>query len=104
MRETKRGLDTSNADGMGDHDSPAINDPGPSAKRSKQNEEATEESQQVKEKEEIIKPSTSDWTDIPEWKEGQGCPLLELPSEILDNIFCRRPELSVSTHSDSIQP
>jgi len=102
MSETKRGLNTSIANDMDDHESPTINDAGPSAKRSKQNEEATEESQQVKEKEEIIKPSTSVWTDIPEWKEGQGCPLLDLPREILDNIFCVRPELSASTVLDSI--
>jgi hypothetical protein len=104
MSEAKRGLNTSNVDGMDDHDSLTINDPGPSAKRSKQEEEASEETHEVKEEEEIMKPSTSGWLDIPEWKEGQGCPLLELPSEILDNIFCVRPELSVSAVPDSIQP
>jgi hypothetical protein len=48
----------------------------------------------------VTKPSTTDWTDIPEWKEGQGCPLLEIPSELLDLIFCVRPELGVSVHID----
>jgi len=88
MSETKRTLDTSIGDDIGDHDSPKINDHGPSAKRSKQEDEVCEETHEVKEEEEIIKPATSDWLDIPDWKEEQGCPLLELPTEILDNIFC----------------
>jgi hypothetical protein len=49
--------------------------------------------------EEIIRPTTRDWTDIPKWKEGDGSPLMELPLEILDMIFCVRPELNVSPHT-----
>ena len=101
MSETKRGLNTYNADDMDNHDrgdeGSIIDNDEPSAKRSKQENEATEGIQHANKEEEIIKPSTTDWTDIPEWKEGQGCPLLKLPREILDNIFRVRPELSVST-------
>lgn len=39
------------------------------------------------------------WHDIPEWEEGSDSPLMNMPAEIMDNIFGFRPELRVSTDS-----
>jgi hypothetical protein len=45
-------------------------------------------------------PHHAEWTDIPDWKEREDCPLMDrLPVEVLDRIFCVRPELQVSPSS-----
>ena len=36
------------------------------------------------------------WKDIPDWKKRTDSPLMDLPVEIMDKIFCVRPELDVS--------
>lgn len=38
----------------------------------------------VEEIEEIVRPTTRDWTDLPVWKEGDESPMMGLPLEILD--------------------
>jgi hypothetical protein len=45
--------------------------------------------------EEIHKPTSTGWNDIPEWEEGKESPLMKLPGETMDKIFCVRPELGV---------
>jgi hypothetical protein len=49
--------------------------------------------------EEIHKPTSTGWTDIPDWEEGKESPLMKLPGEIMDKIFCVRPELGVCPKS-----
>lgn len=47
--------------------------------------------------EDIQKPPLHrEWKDIPDWKERTDSPLMDLPVEIMDKIFCVRPELDVS--------
>jgi len=41
---------------------------------------------------------THGWHDIPNWGDREDSPLMELPSTLLDKIFCVRPELGVSLH------
>lgn len=36
------------------------------------------------------------WKDIPKWEKGSGSLLMEMPAEIMDNIFGLREELGVS--------
>lgn len=46
--------------------------------------------------EDIQKPPLHrEWKDIPDWKERTDSPLMNLPVEIMDKIFCVRPELDV---------
>jgi hypothetical protein len=46
---------------------------------------------------ETIPPvSSRGWHDIPDWGDREDSPLMDLPSELLDKIFCVRPELGVS--------
>jgi len=41
-------------------------------------------------------PFHTEWSDIPNWKQREDCPLMDrLPVEVLDKIFCVRPELQV---------
>jgi hypothetical protein len=92
MNQSIHGLDTVNdLDPDGVQDISVSSDEEPPAKEIKGKHKATDI-------EEIIRPTTRDWTDIPKWKEGAGSPLMELPLEILDMIFCVRPELNVSSH------
>jgi hypothetical protein len=43
-----------------------------------------------------------EWTDIPDWSQREDCPLMDrLPVEVLDRIFCVRPELQVCPPSTS---
>lgn len=93
MSQPKRGLDTSNDEQQdGEPSISTLDDQEPPAKKIKGDNEVEE----IEEIEEIVRPTTRDWTDIPVWKEGDGSPLMELPLEILDMIFCVRPELDVS--------
>lgn len=72
----------------------------PPAKRRKGKERAVDSYTPSPEPPRIVKPSTRDWTDIPVWQAGQGSPLMEMPAEILDKIFCVRPELEVCLRFD----
>jgi hypothetical protein len=48
---------------------------------------------------ETIPPvSSRGWHDIPDWGDREDSPLMKLPSELLDKIFCVRPELGVSLY------
>lgn len=49
--------------------------------------------------EDIHKPTSTGWTDIPEWEEGKESALMKVPGEIMDKIFCVRPELGVCLES-----
>jgi hypothetical protein len=40
-------------------------------------------------------PLCKEWKDIPDWKGREDSPLMGLPVEVLDKIFCVRPELNV---------
>ena len=40
-------------------------------------------------------PLCKKWKDIPDWKGREDSPLMGLPVEVLDKIFCVRPELNV---------
>jgi hypothetical protein len=40
-------------------------------------------------------PLCKEWKDIPDWKGREDSPLMGLPVEVLDRIFCVRPELNV---------
>jgi hypothetical protein len=47
--------------------------------------------------EDIQKPPLHrEWKDIPDWKGRTDSPLMNLPVEIMDEIFCVRPDLGVS--------
>jgi hypothetical protein len=47
--------------------------------------------------EEIQKPPLHrEWKDIPDWKGRTDSPLLALPVEVMDMMFCVRPDLGVS--------
>jgi len=41
-------------------------------------------------------PTTNSSDNSPDRKEGDRCQLMDLPLEVLDEIFCVRPELDVS--------
>lgn len=48
-------------------------------------------------KKKVILAKAVYWDDIPKWKEGEGSHLMEMPLEIMDEIFGLRVELGVST-------
>ena len=79
-----------------DHNAPA-NGSDDETERVKHEDITGVDEEQISGKMDII--GITDWTDIPDWKEGDGSPLMELPLEILDEIFCVRPELSVNSSS-----
>jgi hypothetical protein len=67
------------------------------AKRTKGKGRATKKVVKRKEVEEIVKPPLyKQWADIPDWKGKKESPLMKLPAEVLEKIFCVRPELAVS--------
>jgi hypothetical protein len=49
--------------------------------------------------EDIHKPTSTGWNDMPEWEDGMESPLMKVPGEIMDKIFCVRPELGVCPKS-----
>jgi hypothetical protein len=88
------------ADAMQDYSAPTSDDEQyePPAKGSKGKGKARKKVVKRNKVEEIIKPAFhEEWMDIPDWKGKKGCPLMELPVEVLDKIFCVRPELAVSS-------
>lgn len=52
------------------------------------------EAPKVKGKKQLVAKAVG-WHDIPEWKEGSGCPVMSLPAEILDMTFGLRSGLRV---------
>jgi len=72
----------------------------PSTKRAKGKGRAVDTpSLDLSSMEDIQKPTSTGWTDIPEWEDGTESPLMKLPGEIMDKIFCVRPELGVCPKS-----
>ena len=72
----------------------------PSAKRVKGEDMSTESPPEPVWK--VIETAShhTEWTDIPDWNEREDCPLMDrLPVEVLDKIFCVRPELQVGPSS-----
>jgi hypothetical protein len=69
----------------------------PPAKRAKGKAKATGQKSTKRPTWEPIKkpPLCTEWKDIPDWKGREDSPLMELPVEVLDKIFCVRPELNV---------
>lgn len=47
-------------------------------------------------KKKVILAQAVYWKDIPKWEKGSGSLLMEMPAEIMDNIFGLREELGVS--------
>jgi len=47
-------------------------------------------------------PLCKEWKDMPGWKGREDSPLMGLPVEVLDKIFCVRPELNVRFSSSHI--
>ena len=91
------------ADAMQNDINPASDDEyEPPAKRSKGKGKARKKERKRNKVKEIVKPLLhKEWIDIPDWKGKKESPLMELPVEVLDKIFCVRPELAVSS---SIMP
>jgi len=47
-------------------------------------------------KKKVVLAQAVHWKDIPKWEKGSGSLLMEMPAEIMDNIFGLREELGVS--------
>jgi len=84
-------------DAMQDDIDPASDDEyEPPAKRSKGKGKGRKKVGKRRKVEEIVKPPLhKEWGDIPDWKGKKESPLMKLPVEVLDKIFCVRPELAV---------
>jgi hypothetical protein len=79
-----------------DIDPPSDDEYEPPAKRSKGKGKAKKKVEKRNKVEEIVKPVFyEEWMDIPDWKGKKESPLMRLPVEVLDKIFCVRPELAV---------
>lgn len=78
------------ADAMQDDLDPASEDEHEApAKRSKGKGEAKKRVEKRNKMEEIVKPPLQkEWMDIPDWKGKKESPLMRLPVEVLDKIFC----------------
>jgi hypothetical protein len=90
---------TGDADARQDDIDPASDDGyEPPAKRSKGKGKARKKERKRNKVKEIVKPLLhKEWIDIPDWKGKKDSPLMKLPVEVLDKIFCVRPELAVSS-------
>jgi hypothetical protein len=95
---------TGDADAMQKDINPASDDEyEPPAKRSKGKGKARKKGGKRNKVEEIVIPAFhEEWIDIPDWEGKKESPLMELPVEVLDKIFCVRPELAVSPSNHSI--
>ena len=93
------------ANAMQDDIDPASDDEyEPPAKRRKGKGKARKKIVKRNKVEEIVKPAFhEEWMDIPDWKGKKESPLMKLPVEVLDKIFCVRPELAVSPFNHSVE-